>query len=318
MTYSHAAKDHRWRLAIADEIQALEDNGTWIIQSLPSGKKPIGCKWVFKIKKWADGTVERYTARLVAKGFTQIEGVNFHETFAPVAKLVTVEVDHSLFTFSHDGVFLAVLVYVDDMILVATDSLSCTHFKNYLHKCFHIKDLGPLSYFLGIEFIRSSSGLFLNQPYCDADWASCPMTRWSLTGYFITLEGSPISWKTKKQTTVSKSSAEAEYRAMTTIVSELLWLRPLLNSLDVYRAGPMHLFCDNQAALHIASNPVFHDRIKHIEIDCHFIRHHLRSGVVATSHVSSCFQLQTKWDTNQSLASWLRADCNEQWLADIL
>ncbi|PKI37724.1 hypothetical protein CRG98_041875 [Punica granatum] len=117
-TYSEAAKDLRWRLAMADEIRALEDNDTWAVQSLPPGKKPIGCKWVFKIKRWADGTIERYKARLVAKGFTQIEGVDFHETFASIAKLVT---------------------------------------------CFRIKDLGPLSYFLGIEIIRSDSSLFLNQ-----------------------------------------------------------------------------------------------------------------------------------------------------------
>ncbi|PKI72844.1 hypothetical protein CRG98_006769 [Punica granatum] len=75
---------------MSGEIRALEDNGTWTIQSLPPEKKPIRCKWVFKIKRWADGTVERYKAQIVAKGFTQVEGVNFHKTFAPVAKLVTV------------------------------------------------------------------------------------------------------------------------------------------------------------------------------------------------------------------------------------
>ncbi|PKI46208.1 hypothetical protein CRG98_033402 [Punica granatum] len=75
---------------MAEEIRALEDNGTWAVQSLPLGKKHIGCKWVSKIKRWVDGTVERYKARLVVKGFTHIEGVDFHETFAPVAKLVTV------------------------------------------------------------------------------------------------------------------------------------------------------------------------------------------------------------------------------------
>ncbi|PKH89673.1 hypothetical protein CRG98_049882 [Punica granatum] len=73
------------------------------------------------------------------------------------------EADHSLFTFSQDGVFLAVLVYVDDMILVTNDSPSCAQFKDYLHQCFRIKDLGPLSYFLGIEISRCGSGLFLNQ-----------------------------------------------------------------------------------------------------------------------------------------------------------
>ncbi|PKI55650.1 hypothetical protein CRG98_023961 [Punica granatum] len=72
-----------------EELRALELNGTWTLNSLPPGKKPISCKWVYKIKRQAEGSVERYKACLVAKGFTQVEGIDFHETFAP-AKLVTV------------------------------------------------------------------------------------------------------------------------------------------------------------------------------------------------------------------------------------
>lgn len=75
------------------EIQALEGSNTWTLEMLPKGKKPIGCRWVewvFKIKRRADGSVEHYKAHLVAKGFTQVEGVDFHEMFALVAKMVTV------------------------------------------------------------------------------------------------------------------------------------------------------------------------------------------------------------------------------------
>ncbi|GKV47997.1 hypothetical protein SLEP1_g54840 [Rubroshorea leprosula] len=87
--YSQAVKDENWRQAMETEIKALEDNQTWILTDLPEGKVPIGCKWVYKIKYKTDGTIERYKARLVAKGFTQQEGLDYHETFAPVAKLVT-------------------------------------------------------------------------------------------------------------------------------------------------------------------------------------------------------------------------------------
>ncbi|XP_074300286.1 uncharacterized protein LOC141631526 [Silene latifolia] len=90
-TYYHEAeRSLEWREAMRKEIDALEENGTWKIVSLPEGKKPIGCKWVYKIKYRANGEIERYKARLVAQGFTQVEGIDFHETYAPVAKMTSV------------------------------------------------------------------------------------------------------------------------------------------------------------------------------------------------------------------------------------
>ena len=87
----------------------------------------------------------------------------------------------------------------------------------------------------------------------------------------MTLGDAPISWKTKKQPTVSRSSAEAEYRAMASAASELIWLRTLLHDFTVDHSQSMQMFCDNQAAMHIASNPIYHERIKHVKIDCHFV-----------------------------------------------
>jgi len=226
------------------EIRALEDNKTWEFATLPHGKTALGCKWVYKIKYNADGSIERYKARLVVLGNHQVEGIDYNETFAPVARMVTVRciltivvskgwslhqmdvhntflhgdlnediymkpllgfsptsphlvcklkkslyglrqaprqwcfklahalqdygfkqspLDHSLFLYNRGRVFLALLVYVDDMMLTGNSSSHCEAFKVYLNDCFKLKDLGALKYFLGIEVARSSKGLFLCQ-----------------------------------------------------------------------------------------------------------------------------------------------------------
>ena len=123
--------------------------------------------------------------------------------------------------------------------------------------------------------------------YTDADWAGSVNDKRSITGYCTFLGGNLVTWKSKKQTVVARSSAEAEYRAMAHTTCELVWLRNLLQEIGFRMDKPMKLYCDNQAALHISSNPVFHERTKHIEVDCHFVREKVLAGKINTKHVGS-------------------------------
>jgi hypothetical protein len=459
-SYAEASKFDCWIQAMNTELLALESTGTWQIVDLPANVKPIGCRWVYKIKRHADGSIERYKARLVAKGYNQIEGLDYFDTYSPVAKITTVRTvialasihnwfihqldvnnaflhgdlkedvymslpqgfstshpnkvcklvkslyglkqasrqwnekltsfllslnfkqasaDHSLFTRKTVTSFLVLLVYVDDVIIAGTSLDEIQVVKSALHTSFKIKDLGKLKYFLGLEVAHSQAGISLCQrKYCldllvdsgllgakpvstpcdpsvklyhddsppyhdisayrrlvgrllylnatrpditfitqqlsqflsapttthfnaatrvlhylksspgrgifyprdsslhligfsDADWAGCKDSRRSISGQCLFIGKSLISWRTKKQLTVSRSSSEAEYRALAAATCELQWLLYLFRDLQLTCNKSPVLYCDNRSAIHIAANPVFHERTKHLEIDCHLV-----------------------------------------------
>ncbi|KAK8933736.1 hypothetical protein KSP39_PZI015982 [Platanthera zijinensis] len=474
-SYQEAVGKLEWQQAMTLELQAFHRTHTWDIVPCPPGVIPVSCKWIFKIKTRPDGSIERHKARLVARGFSQEHGIDYDETFAPVARMTTVRTllavaaarnwplhqmdvtnaflhgdltevvymapplglsappghvchlrralyglkqaprawferfrtavlkvgfverhtDHALFTRTSAQGCAILLLYVDDMIITGDDHATIASLQTHLRSQFEMKDMGPLRYFLGLEIARSPRGILVSQQkyisdilsvaaltdtrtvatpmelnlkllpsdgeplsdvtryrrlvgmlvyltmtrpdiahavsfvsqfvqaprsahyaavlrilrylrasvsrslffsatspltlraFSDADWAGDVTTRRSTTGFCIFLGDSLISWRSKKQESIARSSTEAEYRAMASTTAEIVWLRRLLHDLGVQITEPTPLFCDNRSAIQIASNPVFHERTKHIEIDCHFTRQEFLANTISLPFIAS-------------------------------
>jgi hypothetical protein len=463
-----------------DEYRALQVNQTWTLVPRPRGANVITGKWVFRHKFRADGTLERYKARWVVRGFSQKPGVDFDETFSPVVKSATIRAvlaiasnkdwpvrqldvnnaflhgnlqervycqqpagfvdsaraddvcllskslyglkqaprawyarfagfldklgfvcaksDTSLFILHRPAGTAYLLLYVDDVVLTASSDKLLHRIIDLLQHEFSLKDLGALHYFLGITVERSRDGFFLSQgkyaeelldkanmsscspsstpidtsaklssasgepvadasayrsvvgglqyltmtrpdityavqqaclhmhapmachlalvkrilryirgttgyglhlqrsstfdlvAYSDADWAGCQDTRRSTSGYAVFLGDALVSWSSKRQPTVSRSSAEAEYRGVANVVAESCWLHQLLGELHVLIPKATIVYCDNISAVYMAANPVHHRRTKHIELDIHFVREKVALGHVRVLHVPTAQQ----------------------------
>jgi hypothetical protein len=494
VSYRKAAADPRWRAAMQLEYDALMSNVTWTLCPRPSHHNVIRNKWVFKIKKKADGSVERFKARLVAKGFDQQSGVDYTETFSPVIKASTIRVilalvvhfdwqirqldvsnaflqgslceevymeqppgfidnvqpdfvcklhkaiyglkqaprawftrlsnflldigfqaslvDTSLFIYLQGSIQIYMLVYVDDILLTGTHPSVISAIIMKLQSEFPLKDLGPLHYFLGIQVTRTATGIHVCQTkyitelfhkanmheskhskssctsgsklskydgialpdpttyrqvvgalqyctltrpeiaysvnqlcqhmhapssthwiaakrvlrylngspdhglyytksnlqlnaFCDSDWAGCPDDRRSTSGFAVFLGDCLIAWSAKKQAVVSRSSTEAEYRSLSIATAELYWLRMLFKELKIFLSTPPVLWCDNVSALALASNPVFHARTKHIEVDYHFVREKVLNRDIIIKFISTQDQVADIFTKGLSSARFL-------------
>ncbi|KAL0307734.1 UNVERIFIED_CONTAM: Retrovirus-related Pol polyprotein from transposon RE1 [Sesamum angustifolium] len=221
-----------------------------------------------------DGTLERYKARLVAKVFTQTYRVDYFETFSPVSRLNSIRVLFSLEV-----------------------NLNWTMYQMDIKNVFLYGDLNGTVYMEQppgyVAQGRSNVWVLIQvkiEAYSNADYTGVKDDRKSTSEYCTYVGEDLVTWRSKKQTTVARSSAEAKYRAMAHTTSEILWLKNLLKELGFMHDDPVPMHYDNQAAIHIASNPIFHERTKHIEVDCHFVREAVMSQKICTPFTPSSEQ----------------------------
>jgi hypothetical protein len=144
------------------------------------------------------------------------------------------------------------------------------------------------SLYLGLQLHATPSTTLTG--YSNTDWAGCPDTRRSTSGYCIYLGNNFISWSSKRQATVSSSSAEEEYRAVAHVVAECCWVRQLSQELHHPLSGTTIVFYDNVSVVYMASNPVQHCQMKHIDIDIHFVHEKVSLSQVRVLHVPSSHQ----------------------------
>jgi len=338
-------------------------------------------RYLYGLKKTSRQWYDKLSSFLISHGYTQ-------SAF-----------QHSLFLKFSTNTIIALLLYVDDVVLAGNDIHEISRITALLDDTFKIKNLGDLKFFLGLEVTRSTSGIHLCQhkyvldllsdngmlasrpastpmdyhthlhstsrtpltdpsvyrrligrliyltttrsdiaflvqhlsqfvsvpttahhqaafrvlrylkgtlglgiflsansslqlkAFSDSDWAGCIDSRRSVIGFSVYLGSSLISWRSKKQATVSKSSSEVEYRDLASTTCELQWITYLLEDLCVPFIHPALLYCDNQSALQIASNQVFHERTKYIEIDCHIVRDKVKDGFLKLLPIDSSLQL---------------------------
>nr|GEV79998.1 zinc finger, CCHC-type [Tanacetum cinerariifolium] len=280
-SFHEATKDIQWMEAMHAEIDSIEKNRTWTLTRLPPNQKVIALKWVYKLKRDASGMVTKHKARLMAKGCVQQKGVDFEDAFAPVAQMESIRL-------------ILALVAKENLIVHHLDVKSA--FLNG-----ELKEEVYVTQPAGFEVKGKEEMVYkLNKALygCAHEQAVYKLQSNSTTliiGVYIDdiiMMGSSEKQiqDFKKQQTVALSSCKAEFMAVTAAACQALWLRNMVSFLTGEGAQRVQLLVDNQSAIALMKNTVFHGQSKHIDTKYHFIRECVERDQIYVEHVSGDLQ----------------------------
>eukprot|EP00253_Pinus_taeda_P011456 PITA_11456 len=299
-------------------------NGVWEIIPRSSDKSVVTSKWIYKIKQVVDGSIDIYKVRFVTRGFSQKEGIDYEETFAPTARYTTITSLVSLATTMGWNIhqmdvkepFLNGTID-EELCIEQSESFEInsrdTHvcklkkaiygLKKILATTFEMKDLGLMHYYLGLEVWQKPSEIYLGQGKYIIKMLqmfgmmySKPMTTSMVTNLkMLRSSDSSLVDPTRYsklvgslmylQGPVALSSAEAEYVATCEVGKEVVWLRKLLSDLFGKPLDPTVINCNNQSSIKMSEDPVFNARMKHINDKYHYIRSLVQDGVVKLQYI---------------------------------
>jgi hypothetical protein len=272
LSYAEALRHpdaEQWKHAALEELNAHSTNGTWKLVPRPAGKKVIGSKWVFKVNRNADGSIERYKGRVVAKGYNLCPGFDYIEIFAPTVRMPTI------------CVVLAISALHDYHLR----SIDISHaYLNGEMDCDVLTTASPMH----LTPDSSSSELF--STFSDADHGGCKDTGRSTGGYLVKIGSGAVSWCSKLQSIVALSTTEAEYIAAVSAGKEIRWMRNLLVEIGFPATAPSILRIDNPSAISVAKHPEHHGRMKQLDLSWYWLRDVVHKEIIAPTFVPTTEQ----------------------------
>ncbi|GJY10281.1 putative reverse transcriptase domain-containing protein [Tanacetum coccineum] len=294
--------------SMQEELHQFDRLDVWELVDIPLCKNVINLKWLWKNKRDEENTVIRNKSRLVAKGYAQKEGIDFEESFAPVARLEAVRLfivyaAHKSFTVYQMDVKTTFLYgpLKEEVYVNQPDGFVDPYHPDKVYRLKQSVYLGlkqapramydeTLQLLVSEDCLKQDTGFELTA-FLDSDHAGCLDSRKSTSGGIQFLGGDKlVSWSSKKQDCTSMSTAEAEYVSLSACCAQVLWLRTQLTDYG-FHFDKIPMYCDSKAAIAISCNPVQHSHTKHIDVRYHFIKEHVEKGIVELFFVGTEYQL---------------------------